>query len=846
MSIDPRYQQAYVDGTSIRIGKQKYDYVVGGKVVTDKKELKKVVKLMNQHLNESEVQQAAANKESFNIYKSSVQLLSNKQPIAFKEEAREHYVEKAQSLKARYAQKEALQRGLLALEATYDKSTIQQALANLLTKPNVTIHHPEISERFGHSMTLSDILQEPGNESAFDLLFTKLQKPLLPLESEQITKCEQDLNILILSNLQNNPTTLGKTFLQKFSKGTQEISGDPKSHANSRLDPETFRQANRAYPNIIDKGKRREQKEVQQHNINLGSVSAFDPSGKSVVVINRSGRSDTPQRLFEAVEDALLNEIDTTIRRGLNETGQKDSSGRPIYEFTHAIDSHLDLSLAKRVATSENERESMLAMMRARDAWPEKGIYVKVAIDGKEHTVILKRPIVRNHILSGLAAIKKPEHLPKFMRNFVDSKRDSHRLNFVSNQQLFSRYLATCIGSDTSELEQKSRALAAKLKLGNEPLDFEKLSSLELFNQGTAFFSSKEFTEYQAAVAKFLLEEMKKSSDITPFALYSMLFQRQLPSPGRIKSERIEQALTSWKEAKQELVPPDDIALSASDIQIYTNLAIENLNLSKGNQCKSGKDRTSLAVAYATAQVNFRIKHGYDFIPDQGFRQDPNDLKNFREYFLEALFTFGMPTTLKSTGEWGLKLGDGIGNPVLLQYLPDAYVENRNEAKAYSGRLKEPAKILGLTDRKWRKEVENHAQQHFTGAVAQEAKQKLTLFFQKDLQLPDVKVPLFSDNFELVVSLSRLALGENRRFERIKEKIAEMERNEEQHVLELHALKMVVRLYERRKEIKEALRATEYQPRTPSDPPVSRHVLPHERVARAREQRKNSTSQFTT
>ncbi len=422
-------------------------------------------------------------------------------------------------------------------------------------------HHLSVSKALIEEI-LSPIKTIPFETTLFDLLCEK--------ENQNILQSVKELPITFIKNSQKQKKILLSEILKQIIK--------PKRYC--QIDDCTFEQTyykgveigtfekEKAWPSLSDDVQDLESRE---HVSNLGVVSF-----QNDIVVIRSGKSDTPERLCE-----LMNFISRI------QTSRKSS---------HVIFSFKDLSLLKRFTTlksSDNERKSILCLAKAIDAWPKK-----------EPLIFL------NLLFSGTA---------KGLLGFDLGRSASRFLSFLGNQKLLSLWF-----------QKNPNFLNDALKEW-----FCKIENAKIMD----FFSTRSFFdshEYKAIMheQKRILSTIKSADAI---AFQSVLFSHE--------------------------------TMHVADVFLYYLVIFKSLGLSFSVQCKSGLDRTGLAVALSCAAFTFEKECKKPFLPHE--HENPSyELSSFKSYFRKALFSLCLPVTTESRGEYGLLWGKGPhGNPVPRKYL---------------------------------------------------------------------------------------------------------------------------------------------------------------------------------
>jgi len=680
---------------------------------------------------------------------------------------------------------------------------------------------------FDRDKTLGAILHEPGNEAlraALLRLKETYQDPDPASRPKKVNPgaCDAALRLFVMQKMQRNPKEIvhasGAVLRQSFVQGIPGCTPQLNTTDATTLQPKTLRKENHAFSSAQDKGTTR----ILGCNSNLGAVRVTDNDGDSHVVVTRSARSDTPERLREAVIEAAINHAQTTDMTAFQNTGGLDD-GRPVYIFRHQISSHCDLSSLKSIAGKENERQAMLDTVAGLKEWPPEGYKIVLTnAEGEDIVVVLQKPIVRNQIFSYFVGGLQKGGISTEKGT---GQKESFRLNFVPNQQLFQLYLQKRDVAETSPIDplksatvQLDKRLQRTLGVETSCIDpttgfinFDKIDNRTLFEKKD-FFKSQEFQEYQQCICMILLHQIIQG-DTEAYALYSVLFNRELPEGATLEG-RAAKALADPETYSTR--PSVDEQMHAADVELCLNYFCDQMGISCGKQCKSGKDRTAISVALKTAQELYFQETNEIFLPGLSNERE-YDL--FRKCFKEALHSFGLAVTVESGGQFGLKIGEkGFENPVPYKYLTDTEVERGQESvrsERYPESPKDPIGIYGKAN--FAKHVEKARQvlrNEKKGSV-NAAKNDLERFLIDELQIPGLKHDhIFSPELELLVHIHILHLGENQRFETLQSEVERLKsilRNRqsqkpEEDACKLYALMAIEKLYMQRQQAKTALK----------------------------------------
>ena len=290
-------------------------------------------------------------------------------------------------------------------------------------------------------VTLSDLLQYPGNEAVFAALGGVREK-VAELPSERafeiggknvyrektaLKMCKEVILDFVLQNVHRPPNVVRGTnheMIQRMYKGTVTPRSVPSSDAGMPQIPRALESmtdmatVDRGFPSEADKRPKRNPG-ILDHNINMGAVIARDSSGRESVVAVRSGKANTLNRAQELARFALRQEIDTgnyaALKPVKNQAGdaQAVKDGNKVYEYRPAINGHMDLGFAKKygskVGVGENEFKYTMAIAKSIDQWPPEGYRVLAIItdaagNPEEVEIVIMRPVLSNQPLSSQVA----------------------------------------------------------------------------------------------------------------------------------------------------------------------------------------------------------------------------------------------------------------------------------------------------------------------------------------------------------------------------------------------------------------------------------------------------------
>lgn len=788
-------QISVTDNGQIKIGDRVFNVKLSGNLINDPLVVEKVKGLLiksvtpetlHAHLPES-AGTTSPGKVQIRITQEGVSVHKGETvtPIGTADAFTEKYekIEKIIQSKAKFADKVA--EGL----EKYTAAEITAAAKNIVNEQGVDYLYyaegkapPEWGDK-----TLADILQLPGNEGVYAGLKQLAEKPSEG-KTKKVKECENDLRLFLIQSITRNSKqskSEGGTCSQTMGMGRANLTG-LNSRTSTLIDDEKKVIPNRGFTSSEDRGKTQEA--IKNHNTNLGAV-IHAKNGVTQCIVTRSGKSDSLERLKEATLDALFNQLSTDKPKVIvREDG--------VIEFRHAITSFMDLSWEKAMGSPGNERDFLKKMMTALKEWPLDGYRVTIKdSEGKEHEVILKKPILREQLFSVTV---------KGNPIFDLGQTESDCMNIVSTGHCVNEYLKQNTIAPSNDLKkaslqmdeelQKLSGIKKSFRKEDGLIDFDKVDQLMLM-ENTSFLKSSAYKAYSKAVAEILLKEIKKD-DITALALYSMMFRKTLP--------------------------PAEEKVHPADLEIFSNIVYDNLNISSGKQCKSGKDRTAIGIALKTAQVTFQEQYGKPFIPD---RMTDTELVQFKSHFRRALKDLCAETTLESQGYMGFKWDGGGGNPVPYKYLyneqdiellkkdpqidphydregrtaqiPDVVGLTQKEVESLGkghleGRLRDNTQVYGKSSKATIKELAKTVEQ--TKGQRQAAKNELNAFFGREV---------INDSLQLNVHISQLSLGNKENYNKLNEQIEKLSEGQSiTNRMQLYALVSIKNLADERAAIK--------------------------------------------
>ncbi len=605
---------------------------------------------------------------------------------------------------------------LSALEKTYGQKVIQEAVKSVFEKGRVQIvamegknarHLPVLHEWLSQERTIADILVEIGNEHLLAEVKAKKEQSSPEVrtyniftrwrERRSVAHVAKMLTVLIQSHMQRNPAVLKfndqdnkeVTLVQEFTRskdieekslGKALVTGD--KVAGGTVEVASYMEINRGYPSAGDsKGA------VPNTTTptNLASIFAINANGEKEVVVSRSGRPDSKERLFESVAAVAYDHY-----RAQGESAFQTKDGK--LHFQHAITSFMDFSKAKAAAT-HSERAALLKILDAVDEWPPGGL--EVTIDG--HNVILEKPIFEVQPFSGT------------VRGFLGGlfslgQRAADRVNFAPAQRQFYQYLEQNhllydflqghegdIEGLAAEIEKRTGVnIRTTVQFGTKEyttLDFSKVSQKRLF-ASPGFSQSSANLKYQQAVARHLANKYYstdtrvKKSDASD--LYRVLFRQEIP-----------ERPISW--AKFRPFPSVGKGVHAEEVENSRNNLRRTLKTGNQKTCKSGVDRTGKAVASAVGAFVANAKSATEEVITR--RNESKFKENASLFNKEALKKFVIGMTTQSKHYFGMMWGQGTGNPVVLKSLSSEkslFSTQPSDDKLYSGKLSKTGRLALL------------------------------------------------------------------------------------------------------------------------------------------------------
>lgn len=575
-----------------------------------------------------------------------------------------------------------------------DYKNTRKVLEKLLYSP----HLNPLSVRYGpfgfQEKSLADRLQETHNDD----LRAVIQEILSGPKDKRIVSNlkESDEAIIegaILSHLKRTQSQIpfdrndaNKKQIQFFAKGDgnkikELLASNPP--APIKLDKNKMEELfimDEARPSALDKTK--EQDRVG-HPTNLGAVITVN-NGSSRLTATRSGRLDDkykgdPTRMQELVLFGMLASWNTTEQVGF--IPLPDGS----YEYQHADLSFLDNHFYKDIG-SERERKMLYAMMDAISNFPEREFELPDPNnEGQFIKVIMKKPIFNTYPLNTCAQSQQ-------------GTEEARKMNWCSNQELFSRFfkredLPPELIKEFDKIEQEERLY----------LDFKKHEMLrngkrtnfkELEESGFFGLLRDKHTALMKKQLEFIKTKIDESTDPEDLKDYIALY-----------------AILSGKLPEQQPNHTDHV-VHPLDMVLYYQRLYKKQNITISPKCKSGSDRTGLAIAGVAAADRFEELYGRPFMPlDYGHlgynlseQRYKEDLENFRKIYHECLIELSISIPVWSKAKIGIAwqtyfIGLKIWtNKIGYKYLPKQLFEEEQEfsiKKPYSQKLKNKKALMG-------------------------------------------------------------------------------------------------------------------------------------------------------
>jgi hypothetical protein len=778
-----------IAGERIQIGERFFDVKIGQSTIIDPLMLERIRKILTSHV-DSSIHQAitkvtagapqgqksdvkiAIGKEGVTVQKVGRE---EKEVLSIKEEKKERTERSVEIFKTHQKLKQEITS--YCKRNKFSTEDVKQALANIRSEVHPSYIH-FAKEEFPTDWpgrTLYSRLQDSENEALY-LAFQDINNEYTcssPDKKSKLKECEKYLRLVFANETIRPPNYLerdGATVVQHTSRGKCELNFEdptkPLATINSFSD---FADVNRGIPSAADDKTRSEH--IKKHNPNMGGVviKAGMPGFQGTeCIVSRSGRSDSKERIVEETIDALLNQLGTSNAKGITNENDK-------YFFTHAITTHMDIAWEKTLGTKENERESIVNMLEAIQDWPPEGY--KVVVAGKE--IYLKKPIIREQRLSSTVTGVKLGPIP--ISDLGAAEED--KINFIANQRLFERDFL----KDDPVFKNLKESLLKKLDANS----FEEVDQATLFKNGE-FFSSEEYKNYVTFVEMYL-KGKAADDNLTAKALYCVMFHKY-PDTGQV--------------------------VHPADVELFSNIAYDSLNISCAKQCKSGKDRTGISVALKVAQRLFENKFDRKFIPPPV--PQSKDTLWFKKFYREALFTICMDTTVESQGFSGFKWAARGGNPNAMRYLyndadvtavknkgiddvPRADVTVEDESKLFSEKVQHRAMYGAVEKADRNRLLEVYEQTRFQRSQAKPKAEKIL----SDLLGAEIKL---DDSLHLVQHIKTLKITGKQRIrliDRYGELMDKFNTLSPQDKLVCYALHCIIDMYERRRAIKDRAKASD-------------------------------------
>lgn len=797
-ALPPRPDRAIsVQDGCIQIGQKRYQVQCGGQRLTDQASLEVVQKVLSYGMATKGASHITLSENTPGVDERFVSLLRSIQQGA------------------KQMQQEELGQALLkALKAKgYTTQEVKSAVDAIFHEAHIALvdrAEGKTSRSQWGEKTIGDLLHEPGN-SALRLALSTLPDEFkkastvaasAPSEklrrSERLKRCCKDVQLFVLENMQRNPKSVtledGSVTRQHIMKGNGGLAQFLDS--GRVLSQEQISEENKGFPSERDKGLKR--KGIEGCNTNLGAVVHHTPDGKADRVITmRSGKSDTLERLQELVATSCLQESTCSARRGFT----KNSSGELEYQLV--VSSYLDQSFLKALpemikglfSHSENEADSFAQIVAAQKQWPKNGYEITVIIDGEEKKVILKKPIIHNQLLSSTVRGVSI----KGLRLFRMGQNRADMANLAANHELFHLYIKTQPNCDLQGIKDQGVILNKRLQ--------------EALQTNDTFLDSDGFIDFSAVPPKEL-EKLRMWVDKYQFEVAKvLLFLKKDPTARSLFITLFRQYPTNVHAIRFPPNPKQEV--HAADLAIYKNQLFNALCLTHSVQCKSGTDRTGLAIALAVAQDSFKQKYDRNFDPQSTNREE---LLYFKKQFRSALKELAVSMTVETKGYSGIKWGGGvpivggIGNPVAHKYLyiqgdVDSGQEDvsdlsysdlaRSGLHQYKGAIKDSRGLFGKSKKAHLNELKS-LEKGVDPALFKE------VVVHSENILRDcgitVKGPVFNERLQLKVHVGDLELN-GKRIDTLQQHIQLLKKLEQpKYLFTLYALEQVVLLWQMQKE----------------------------------------------
>lgn len=364
--------------------------------------------------------------------------------------------------------------------------------------------------------------------------------------------------------------------------------------------------------------------EIQKKEPNVGEIAnhgiiKFENGGESEIVLSRSSRTDTPEKIQDKSRADILARLNTTSKKGLTQIADNLCT----YQRTDVT--LMDTNLLKATATAakttlgslvsqvkgkgektiEDERAFVAAKRESSAKLFKKAPYLehRFSIDGKVVTVREMRPLIFNFVFSGQAKDEK-------------NIREAREQNVLPCLVLFNKLLK----------EKSPRLDSYKLLFENATHPEEVLATHK--------------NELIGRLTTDLLQKTFSNEPEMHLALKGMLV-----------------TLTGKDEKGANY--DTEHASDAQFLLLYNLSQVANSPISV--ECKSGNDRTATATALICAQKEYRAINGkpYDplpFVPGVA-RRLHSEREEFGALFSKYILAFAKPNLLASRG------ADERGNP---------------------------------------------------------------------------------------------------------------------------------------------------------------------------------------
>lgn len=374
--------------------------------------------------------------------------------------------------------------------------------------------------------------------------------------------------------------------------------------------------------------------------ITVDQVNKDETSTAKRVILSRSARTDTSEKIIEKSRTDILARLNTTDQTGLLEVQEKIEGVDKIYTYTRVDVTFMDSNplkalwtrlISMRSKVSENEKAFLKAKRDAVEKfWSgidsnllEKdssgNLYYEHDLkirkeDGTTKVIRVReyKPIVLNHLLSGQA-------------NFSFNVDRARKSNIENTIRLFKPNFNPSVTGRYGSITSLIRSAIDKYEISRSPKDLAKLES-EIKKE---IISSPRSEQWEVLRDFYFCLKGKYYNDSEPLQIlkYDSVHGSTLQLIITVKYAKIGK----------------------------TALSVE---------CKSGNDRTATAVAIACAQEKFEMiyKKPFVLLPEDHEFKTPQEkadyysnFNDFKKFFNDYIEDFGKQTVLASRGRPVLK-----------------------------------------------------------------------------------------------------------------------------------------------------------------------------------------------